>query len=270
MATVGVGVAYEDDPLDIAFEGSGFFISDDGFFFTAQHVLEGCKIRRNDIKDAEDRETVDVVYSAFSWGGKVAFNVVPISKRTSVKVKGTDQGYPGPNDLDISVCKIDIRSGRTPFLSVSESGANIYDEVVICGYPGSNESLSVRNGSDGLRLSPIAQVGRIGGLLPADGVDKPYAIQTDIVGTIGSSGSPIVSLSDGQVIGVATDIIPTHVTTGLEQTGDARIGLTYGPGSLILQGLSTSVPAQLRSGVYSPVTIEISGLEFTFSGQLDS
>jgi S1-C subfamily serine protease len=151
---------------------------------------------------------------------------VPISDRKTVRIKGMSQGYPGPNDLDIAVCKIKIRSGNSPFLLVSETGAVIHDEVVMCGYPGSNESLSIRNGSNGLRFSPIAQVGRIGGLLPADGVDRPYATQTDIVGTNGSSGSPIVSLFDGQVVGVATDIITTQLTTELDHTGDMMITLS--------------------------------------------
>jgi hypothetical protein len=45
---------------------------------------------------------------------------------------------------------------------------------------------------NGIRLQPIVQSGLISGVLPLKESNYPYGIQTDIVGTSGSSGSPLM------------------------------------------------------------------------------
>jgi hypothetical protein len=70
--------------------------------------------------------------------------------------------------------------------------------------------------------------------MPYDDADIPYGIQTDIIGTGGSSGSPIVNMN-GELLGIAQRVLPAEVMkSGSEsQEGDegevtAKIGITYG------------------------------------------
>ena len=106
----------------------------------------------------------------------------------------------GPRDLDISIIKLDVGNDSSlPFLQIKEpSILNLYSEIALCGYPSGESSFSFKGNStiSSTRFSPVMQFGRISGLMPVDVSTNPYAIQTDIIGTAGSSGSPIVDPID--------------------------------------------------------------------------
>lgn len=94
----------------------------------------------------------------------------------------------------------------------------------------------------GLRLSPVIQFGRITAFMPTDEAPIPYGIQTDIHESGGSSGSPIIELSSGKVIGIVQEVLLTtveglssnpfashsHSANRLSVYADIRIGLAYG------------------------------------------
>lgn len=74
-----------------------------------------------------------------------------------------------------------------------------------------------------------------------DDVQKPWGVQTDIVGTGGSSGSAIIDLIDNSVVGIAQNVFTAGIkgyaqgirTTNetskeVEIIGKAIMGLVYG------------------------------------------
>lgn len=111
----------------------------------------------------------------------------------------------------------------------------------MCGYPAGNQSLDTFRNYRGLRLSPIIQFGRLTGLMSTDDVNMPWGIQTDIVGTGGSSGSAIVDSTDSTVIGIVQNVFTAEVGDYTKSSyscdahpnkvpisGHAKIGLVYG------------------------------------------
>lgn len=88
----------------------------------------------------------------------------------------------------------------------------------------------------GLRFSPIIQVGRIAGFMPTDTAAIPYGLQTDIIGTGGSSGSPIVDTS----VGIAQQVIQAGVVVNSSPKKtfvEVNMGLVYGLSNHVLHGI---------------------------------
>lgn len=48
--------------------------------------------------------------------------------------------------------------------------------------------------------------------MPIDESQNPYGIQTDIIGTVGSSGSAIINADTGVVLGIAQKILPAEIS----------------------------------------------------------
>lgn len=78
-------------------------------------------------------------------------------------------------------------------------------------------------------MNPIIQFGHIVGLMPYDESSAPWGIQTDIVAVGGSSGSPIVDPNNGEVIGMAQQVISTMTTVYKEGMPSNLYKLTKGP-----------------------------------------
>ena len=103
------------------------------------------------------------------------------------------------------------------------------------------------------------QFGVIAGLLPTDNTQNPYGIQTDIIGTGGSSGSPIIDLNSGEVIAIAQNVLLT-IAGGdavFQRKGNPellegkfyatqKIGLVYGTSHHMLYGVPEGVKAELE------------------------
>src|SRR5215210_9325989 len=93
-----------------------------------------------------------------------------------------------------------------------------------------------------MRMSPVIQSGRIVSLFPADNSPVPNGFQTDIVGTGGSSGSPIVD-SNGDVVGIALQVLGADVMD-IENENDnstpyiAKVGLVLGLTTNVLSVVS--------------------------------
>lgn len=134
-------------------------------------------------------------------------------------------------------------------MTIKEPGRlELYHDIAICGYPSGRLSLILYRNEDGvgMHLNPIIQFGHIAGLMPYHESPTPWGIQTDIVAVGGSSGSPIIDPKDGEVIGMAQQVISTMTTVYKEGMPTNLYKLTKGP----LYGVA---PLGLASGVSNMV-----------------
>lgn len=135
-------------------------------------------------------------------------------------------------------------------MTIKEPGQlELSHDIAMCGYPSGRLSLILYRNEDGvgMHLNPIIQFGHIAGLMPYDESPTPWGIQTDIVAVGGSSGSPIIDPKDGEVIGMAQQVISTMTTVYKEGMptnlykltkgplyGVAQLGLAYGVSNMVL------------------------------------
>lgn len=210
-AIVAIGLSNKDTNDVISSFGTGFFIGGE-YIVSSAHVFSQC-LNYNTLYK-EKNNGLEGMYSAFNIttkGDQLDLNTYRINESIRLPPVKEVAGFTGSIDLDIGVGKLDRPSDN--FLTIKEPcQLELYDEIVICGYPSGKLSLILyKNGDgEGIRLSPIIQSGRIAGLMPHDESPKPWGIQTDIVAVGGSSGSPILDPSSREIIGMAQQVIATR------------------------------------------------------------
>jgi hypothetical protein len=231
-ATVAIGLADKDTKDVIGSFGTGFFIGGE-YIVSSAHIFNQC-IKYN-AQYKEKKNGMEGIYSAFSiikYGDQLELNTYHIIKAIKLPPVKKVKGFTGSVDLDIGIGKIDCHSDN--FLHIKKPTAlKLYDEIVICGYPSGRISLVLyRNKHEdgmGIQLRPIIQYGRIAGLMPDDDSNNPWGVQTDIIAMGGSSGSPIIDPSSGEVIGMAQQVIATMTTVDKEGMPSNLYELTKGP-----------------------------------------
>lgn len=253
-ATVALGLVDEGGIVPKQICGTGFIVTKNQYLMTASHVVDAC-MKWNKMYEKKNIKTEIVAFNTLGTESEIKFHVLPVdpfSKEFFVKtvLKDPGEGFAGPRDFDIAIGKFLYKTDDFPFLEIKKPGESIlYNEIAICGYPNGDQSLDLKRKFSGIRFSPIIQFGRIVGLLPSDNSKRPYGIQTDIVGTGGSSGSPIVSLEDGKVIGIAQQVILAEVNTNKKSIyGNAKIGLVNGVTNHIFYELYKQVPSYFENG----------------------
>ena len=231
-ATVAIGLANKDTKDVISSFGTGFFIGGE-YIVTSAHIFDQC-IKYN-AQYKEKNNGMEGIYSAFNITTKdnqLEFNTYHIIKAIRLPPVKEVKGFTGSVDLDIGIGKLDCHSDN--FLHIKKATRlKLYDEIVICGYPSGRISLVLyRNKHEdgmGIQLRPIIQYGRVAGLMPDDDSNNPWGIQTDIIAMGGSSGSPIIDPSSGEVIGMAQQVIATMTTVDKEGMPSNLYELTKGP-----------------------------------------
>jgi len=231
-ATVAIGLANKDTKDVISSFGTGFFIGGE-YIVSSAHIFSQC-IKYN-AQNKDKNKGMEGIYSAFNItknGDQLELNTYHIIKAIRLPPVKEVTGFTGSIDLDIGIGKIDRHSDN--FLHIKEpTQLKLYDEIVICGYPSGRISLVLyRNKHEdgmGIHYRPIIQFGRIAGLMPYDDSNNPWGIQTDIVAMGGSSGSPIIDPSSGEVIGMAQQVIATITTVDKEGMPSNLFELTKGP-----------------------------------------
>lgn len=248
-ATVAIGLSNKDTNDVISSFGTGFFIGGE-YIVSSAHVFSQC-LNYNTLYK-EKNNGLEGMYSAFNIttkGDQLDLNTYRINESIRLPPVKEVAGFTGSIDLDIGVGKLDRPSDN--FLTIKEPcQLELYDEIVICGYPSGKLSLILyKNGDgEGIRLSPIIQSGRIAGLMPHDESPKPWGIQTDIVAVGGSSGSPILDPSSREVIGMAQQVIATMTTVDKEGMPPNLYELTKGPlYGVAPMGLAYGVTNQILS-----------------------
>lgn len=231
FSTVAIGIRnYSKNSVNII--GSGFFYDTRGYLFSAGHVLRTTKKIQKDYEAKNQKSEIVAINNNIQDGNKFAVEAdkIEINDILLPVIPTIVEDPTAPVIPDLGIAKIQKGRDKYPFLKIRkespiENAIEIGKEVVLCGYPAGEQSLSLRVTKDiGLRFSPVMQFGHIAALLPSDD-SLPYGIQTDILSTGGSSGSPIVSLETGEVMAIAQKIIVTYAAVDVPEKAQKRVRL---------------------------------------------
>jgi hypothetical protein len=199
---VQIWVGQED--LSLEAKGTGFFVSKDGVFITAAHVVI-------------EESTGQFYPEVRCFYGKRMFPVDLIAKELVIEYEGE------PLEYDAVVYKVRDTNDEVqfPFLKVGNSlDANMGDEVYILGYAISGifyKWQKMLNKIDpASRIRPYLKKDHIGAVMPLminkTGFENLYVVDSYSVG--GLSGSPIYHLKTNSVIGLVSRSPVASATLG--------------------------------------------------------
>lgn len=226
---LGIGLRRKGEPTPLHMGGTGFIVDPKGYVVTADHVILDLMKLRDELNSKGDNvEIAGFLLSLSNGVGNLIGSSIKKIDALYIEIEGLEDYIPQEHDL--AVCRIYGKWGTLPYLQVKKpTKLEIYEEVLMCGYPRGDFTMNIFDKKFGKRISPIIQTGRISSLMPADNTRQPIGIQTDIVGTAGSSGSPIINANDGEVIGIAQRVVPSLVMNlNGNPIGSSLIGLVWG------------------------------------------
>jgi len=227
--------------------GSGFMVDKNGFFITAAHVTFGLYNTYEKLKKEGIRTTAKIFLA-----NETETESQLIAQKIGMgfelpKITYSDKNNSHDLDIDMYVGRVEGNEKYT-FLNFDKpTKINPLDHVIMCGYPMISQSI-ILNSKTSNRWSSLAQPGVISSLLPTDESLNPYGIQTDIVGTGGSSGSPIVDSKTSQVLGIAQKVLTAEISNS-DKT--AKIGLTYGISNYYVSSALPSIIKQIKNDIDS-------------------
>jgi len=241
---VAIGVKVEGEQIPRGVAGTGFFVDPDGYLVTASHVITGLTQITIPLNKKKIHTDFGAFWFKFLDDETIQLQSKKIADTRMLGLTVNTEKYLGPDDADVAVCRIEGNYGSLPYLKFKDpSKLELYSELLICGYPGGSTTFNLDKKS-GVRTSPLIQTGRISSLMPSDNTRQPVGIQTDIIGTGGSSGAPIVDANDETVIGITQQAIGTTVVDeNHKPIGSTNIGLTWGISNYLLYNM---VPRMIK------------------------
>jgi len=226
---LALGLTPKNKSQPIGIFGSAFFIDQEGYFVTADHVVTGMQ----DTLDFYRKKGVELEYRGFWFEnidnehGQLVAIRIDHGRKVQINIPELKEFFPAEQDFMIGRLS---GKHKFPYLDFTKpTKIQVFDEIFMCGFPGGDYSLRTEDEQYGDRFSPVLQYGRVASLLPTDHSQNPFGIQTDIIGTGGSSGSPIVDAETEQVLGIAQQVIPASVDVTVREHGAAaKIGVVWG------------------------------------------
>ena len=247
--TAAIGLVTKDTPVPVCVMGSGFIVGSEGYTVTAGHVFtELAELQKEIKKDGTETAKAAIIHRF--EGNKMIGDYIPFSDTYNL------QGHldTNPNDqidFDIGVGRPIKNLENCPYFEFEPSRKlNVLEKIIVCGYPGAKQSFSIDVKSIQTQLSPLIQPGLISALTPTDTSENSLGMFLDVIGTAGSSGSPIISEKTGKIIGVVQEVIsgPTFDLDQKETLGRTSTGLIFGNSNHILEQYVPKFLEQLRSG----------------------
>lgn len=245
---IALGLTKKDDAQPIVVTGSGFIIDPEGYFVTANHVVSAMENTRKDhLQSGSVLEYRGFLFENIDEEhGQLVSIKIEHGRSLHLNIPGLKEHI--PDDQDIIMGRLSGKN-NLPYLNFDKpTKIEVFDEIFMCGYPGGGHSLRTQDQFYGNRFSPVLQYGRIASLLPTDKSRIPFGIQTDVIGTGGSSGSPIVDAETEQVLGIAQKVIPSSVhIAGPSLNASAKIGLVWGISNYFITDPLTKMLKLLKS-----------------------
>lgn len=163
---------------DIEKMGSGFFVSDQGDFITNSHVVTKMGIDKTG--------AIRVDYSKQM--------LIKINDNIHKATLSSDENADRPIVYDYAILKATITSNAyIEIANVSEIGQG--EQVIALGYPLDFNELIVTAGTISAVISRPSHI---------NSLHRIKTFLTDTLVTYGSSGGPLIRISDGKVLGIIT------------------------------------------------------------------
>jgi hypothetical protein len=223
--------------------GTGFIVGNGERLITCAHVLEACLAEAG----KPENQGAEVGCTVFPVFGN---SIRPIFLHYTTCWMASDSvmeatffgklrsynmgGKVFTNAPDVAVLELDVSrlpksehfSAALSTLSVAKmTELKLGTEVAVVGFP--NPQSLVLGGEGDLPfncLTPIVQIGRIGGIFPFPGFPTPHSIFVDVAANPGSSGSPVINLETRNVIGmIDSTAAPFIETPGAEFTVEGSV-----------------------------------------------
>ena len=252
QACVGIGIIKQIPEKQIqilGIGGSGFIVDKEGFVITANHVIQGLKAEITKLeKNAKEGEKFGIAGIAVQpKDGKVSIFPRWMKERVAITLL-PGSNYAGGENFDVAIGRMVGKIENLKTLEIQKPKMmNVLDEILLCGYPGGSTTFH-HVIKEGMRFSPVLQKGIISGFLPADHTNRQVGIQTDIIATGGTSGSPIIDKESLQVIGIQQKVIGAEVLDDDENhLGSAKIGLAWGVSNYLLHETVKQAIPQLKT-----------------------
>jgi S1-C subfamily serine protease len=163
---------------DIGKTGSGFFISDQGFFITNNHVVARISIDRTGVIRLDYSKQILVQTAGNTYGASLVID------------ENSDQ----PVVYDYAILRLDV-APKAYFDVADLSKISQGEEVIAMGYPLDFDELIVTKGVISAIMSRPSHT---------NALHRIKTFLTDTLITYGNSGGPLISTSQEKVIGITT------------------------------------------------------------------
>ncbi|MFL6371693.1 MAG: serine protease [Nitrososphaera sp.] len=229
-ATVAIGIRNNDEHMPIKIIGSGCIINTKGYLLTAAHVAKAC---HDEMKNEVNKGNRKVRFAMYR-SGQSNYEITDIEQFSFFEWDPKASEDSKKLELDVACSKPLASLTGFPFLEIEDFVQfRTLDDILMGGYPGGEYTFSIEPSHGlGSRFNPLLQQGRISGLMPIDDTSLPDGFITDIIGTSGSSGSPITDM-EARIVGVACWVIPSPLVQSEKVLPKAYspVGLVYALGN---------------------------------------